>query len=585
MVSQVNFSLWRTNPAKFWKIASWLLPTVGFGLIWVATRIMGVLPKILGDELIYSINARHLPPGESSVPNYLFNLVFGMTNSCGYGFYTCGKSINLLFLVGFAVFIYLTARLVAEPKYALLVGFLALVGPVSAYASYFTPDMMFYFGASVVIYFALRIQTPSALGSWALIGAGLGIVTLIKPHALFLLPPFIAYLVFLAVKGGRAKLVYGLLSSLLLVASTFAVKLSIGFAIAGQSGLSVFGGSYDSSAAGALSGAVGDSKESVDESVLQISQSGVLGTIGWQIAFHFAVWIIFAGLPLIVITVKTLRSLLPGMQISVDTRISVFLFFALITLVTVSAVFVALSGSFGEALQNRVMTRYYDYLTPFLPLVLLAPVDTLKFSKKTSWTVLVVSVVILAVALPNLSTSVPALFTDSSLVAAALQSKIPMWLLAAISISVTFVWLKKTETGIRVWLYVFAPAMLLLYAISSYLNMTVPSSFVGPYTTAARYAHDNLTTEQLSKLMVIGNTPQNTKAAQLWIDEPRATGLYGPPGSEIDLNSYPEETEFFLLVGDFSINGDGILLHREDSWVLIQNSTAEEIAILQAEQK
>lgn len=234
MVSQVNFSMWRNNPAKFWKIAGWLVPTIGLGLIWVATRIWGVLPKILGDELIYSTNARHLALADSSVPNYLFNLVFGMTNTCGYGFYTCGKVINMLFLVGFAVFIYLAARLLVEPGMALFVDFLALVGPISAYASYFTPDMMFYFGASIVIYASLRTSDGTALGRWALIGLGLGLVTLIKPHALFMIPPILAYVIFLGIKAGKAAAGKSVLSALVFGAAVFATKFAIGFMFAGQ---------------------------------------------------------------------------------------------------------------------------------------------------------------------------------------------------------------------------------------------------------------------------------------------------------------------------------------------------------------
>ena len=73
-IAPVNWGLIKSNPAKFWQTLGWVVPVVGLGVIWVMTRIMEVLPKILGDELIYSTNARHTALAESSVPNYLFNL-------------------------------------------------------------------------------------------------------------------------------------------------------------------------------------------------------------------------------------------------------------------------------------------------------------------------------------------------------------------------------------------------------------------------------------------------------------------------------------------------------------------------------
>ncbi len=69
---------------------------------WVFSRVSMVNPAILGDEYLYSINARHAAPWDPSpagdFSNYLFNLVYSSTNICGDAFYTCGKILNLIFL-------------------------------------------------------------------------------------------------------------------------------------------------------------------------------------------------------------------------------------------------------------------------------------------------------------------------------------------------------------------------------------------------------------------------------------------------------------------------------------------------------
>ena len=154
----VNWGLIKNNPGKFWKTFGWVAPIVALGVIWVMTRIMTVLPKILGDEYVYSINARHTPLADSSVPNYFFNLLFGTTSAFGYGFYTAAKVYNLFFLLAFCAVVYFAARLIAKPGVSFAVAMLALVGPISAYASYFTPEMMFYFGC------ATHSGLPAVLG-------------------------------------------------------------------------------------------------------------------------------------------------------------------------------------------------------------------------------------------------------------------------------------------------------------------------------------------------------------------------------------------------------------------------------------
>ena len=576
----VNWGLIKTNPGKFWKTFSWVIPVVALGVIWVMTRIMTVLPKILGDELIYSNNARHTALADSSVPNYLFNILYSTTSNFGYGFYTAAKVYNLIFLVGFAAVVYFAARLIAKPGVSFAVAMIALVGPISAYASYFTPEMMFYFGCAIVIYFALRFHARTGFAKWALLGFGLGLVTLVKPHALFLTAPLLAYIVYLAFKGegnGWLKSIARVLSfGLALVATKFA----IGYAFAGEKGLSIFGGSYDSSAASALR-QVGKTDPSVmlDPSVAAISSAGPVGITAWQILFHVSYTLMFFAVPLILTGIQTVRAFRIKGEPSETTKVSFFLFVALIALVFVSAGFVAYSSAFGETLQNRVMIRYYEYLIPFLPLTLLPLGNHIpKLGKAAKWAILAGSVIWLIVALPNMSTVVPGLFTDSSMMASAIKSGIPLAVFAALGVGMLAYWLFKPETGSQVWLYGFAPLVVVVYAISCYTNMTVPSSTVGMYTNSSRFAHDNLTDEERQKMLVIGNNPQNVQAAQLWLDSPTATGQAVPEGSEINLNDLGEDIKFILVIGKVSVTGDGFMLKQSDNWALIKNATPEEVA-------
>ena len=584
----VNWGLIKNNPGKFWKTFGWVAPVVGLGLIWVMTRIMTVLPKILGDEYVYSINARHTPLADSSVPNYFFNLLFGTTSAFGYGFYTAAKVYNLFFLLAFCAVVYFAARLIAKPGVSFAVALLALVGPISAYASYFTPEMMFYFGCAVVIYFALRFRASTGFAKWALLGVGLGLVTLIKPHALFLAAPIFTYIVYLAFKDEGAKWLKAPLRAISFSVAMLVTKFAIGYAFAGEKGLSIFGGSYDASATAAVNSGGGVVGEVTDANVAAIAAGGVVGTTVWQTLFHLSFMLMFVGVPLVLTGIQTVRALRTKGEPSETTKVSFFLFVALIALVMVSAVFVAYSSGFGEALQNRVMVRYYEYLLPFLPLTLLPLGNHIpRLGNLAKALILVGATAWLAISLPYMTQYIPALFTDSSMMASAIKSGIPLAVFGAAGLGMIAYWLFKPETGAQAWLFGFAPLIILVYAISSYTNMTVPSSLVGMYTESSRYAHDNLSDEDKKNIMIIGTVHQTAMAAQLWLDEPTSQKLILEEGSAFDINTLPETVKYVIRVGNIPLAGDGIVVASSSNkiegtdlatWYLIKNSTAEEIA-------
>jgi phosphoglycerol transferase len=586
----VNWGLIKSNPGKFWQTFGWVAPVVGLGLIWVMTRIMTVLPKILGDEYIYSMNARHTPLADSSVPNYFFNIIFSSTSAFGYGFYTAAKVYNLGFLLAFSAVVYFAARLIAKPGVSFVVAMLALIGPISAYASYFTPEMMFYFGCALVIYFSLRFHARTGVGKWALLGVGLGLVTLVKPHALFLAAPIFAYIIYLALKGEGNRWLNAPVRALAFVAAMFATKFAIGYAFAGQKGLAIFGGSYDASATSAINSggrAIGDA--TTDPSVAAIASTGAVGTTVWQVLFHISFMIMFLSVPLILTGIQTIRAFKTKGEPSETTKVSFFLFVALIALVLVSAVFVAYSSAFGETLQNRVMIRYYEYLLPFLPLTLLPLGNHIpKLSNLAKWLILGGVTAWVFVALPNMTAYVPPLFTDSSLIASAIKSGIPLFIFALLGIAMLAYWLFKPEQGSQMFLYGFAPLVILIYAISSYANMTVPSSEIGMYTQSSRWAHDHLSAADKKDIMIIGTVKQTAQAAQLWLDEPTSQVKILPEGDTFDINTLPESVKYIIRVGAINLNGDGIVVQQSKAnlanggvpaWLVIKNSTAERIKL------
>lgn len=569
--SPVNWKLIKENPTKFWQTFAWVVPAFTVLFFLVAGRVWEVLPKIMGDELIYSRNARLTDLADISVPNYLFALLFESTNSCGYGFYYCAKGLNLVFLGILVVFVYLAARLVARPAASFWIAVLAMLGPISTYTSYFTPEMMFFAGAAALLYALFRLSSSSRWWAWILIGIGLGLLALVKPHALFLAPPFVVYASFLALKGEGKRVLKLAVNSIAIVAATLATKLGLGFAFAGERGLGLFGGSYDASAGGIISNGLQTNTEPDAPSANPIYNTGVLGSVGWQLAFHVAFLLIFLGLPLVLASIEAIKAMRAKAEPNQLQKISFLLVASLGALVLVAGVFVATSESFGEMLQARVMVRYYEYLLPFLPLVLIAVRDKIEHvGKGTRWVIAGGFALWLIIALPNMTTNVPALFTDSALIASSVKSGIPLWIYAIVSLIPALYWIKDHEKGEKVWVYVFAPLMVLVFAISTHLNFTVTSSVIGNYTQASRWAHKNLTEDQKDHLHIVGNALPNVQQAQFWVDNVNVTGEEIPENGDLNLDNVADGKDYVLAIGSLSLTGEGSIIHQEGRFALIK---------------
>ena len=567
----LNWKLIKENPKKFWQTFAWIVPAFTVLFFLVAGRVWEVLPKIMGDELIYSRNARLTELSDISVPNYLFALLFESTNGCGYGFYHCAKGLNLLFLGILVVFVYLAARLVARPAASFWIAVLAMLGPISTYTSYFTPEMMFFAGAAALLYALFRLSSRSPWWAWILIGVGLGLLALVKPHALFLAPPFVVYASFLALKGDGKRVLNLAVNSVAIVAATLATKLGLGFAFAGERGLGLFGGSYDASAGGIISNGLQTNTEPDAPSANPIYNTGVLGSVGWQLAFHVAFLLIFLGLPLILASIEAIKAMRSKDEPNQLQKISFLLVASLGALVLVAGVFVATSESFGEMLQARVMVRYYEYLLPFLPLVLIAVRDKIEHvGKGTRWVIAGGFALWLIIALPNMSTNVPALFTDSALIASSVKSGIPLWIYAIVSLIPALYWIKDHEKGEKVWVYAFAPLMVLVFAISTHLNFTVVSSVIGNYTQASRWAHDNLTEEQKDHLHIVGNALPNVQQAQFWVDNINVTGEEIPENGELNLDNVADGKDYVLAIGSLSLSGQGSIVYQQGNFAFIK---------------
>jgi len=153
-------------------------------------------PSVLGDEYYYSILSRYF--GNSAAlfahnrylpdcPNELYLWLFGIMRLFRGSFYQAAKTFNSVIFAAAIFPLYATARLFLRRGPALLVSTLIVVAPIESYTAYFMPEPCYFLGFWLFTYFFISNLPRRAFkaGLWG--GLLLGLLVLIKPHALAIL--------------------------------------------------------------------------------------------------------------------------------------------------------------------------------------------------------------------------------------------------------------------------------------------------------------------------------------------------------------------------------------------------------------
>ena len=329
-----------------------------------------VNPAILGDEYLYSMNARKVgpwdPPVAGDFSNYLFNFVYQGTNLCGDAFYACGKIFNIVFFLAFIFTIFILALrfLPFWAAYAFMIA--AALSPLSVYTSMFLPESMYFFFIGLVLVAVLRAMRAFTWQNWALAGAAIGVASLVKPHAWLS-----------AIAVGITLLVVGLfnkeigfkktfVAGLGLVTGAALARVAVGLVVAGPKALGFFGQYFGVSTIETLIAGTG-TEEIADGSLPLSPVDGVVALFGPQLNIH--VLTISALMALAV--VGLISGLIEVFREKRLTPASGFALFGFIWLVSMSIEIVMFTGwvtGSGDDHTTRVLIRYYDFLFVIVPL-------------------------------------------------------------------------------------------------------------------------------------------------------------------------------------------------------------------------
>lgn len=559
--------------AYFWLIVPFIAALISLGRVWP------VLPAVMQDEYVYSMQARFTPFAEQLYPNYLFSWLYSGTSACGADFYSCGKGLNVLFFFATLAFIFLIARRLLGITWGAMIAAVAAFSPVHVYVSYFMPEAMYFAFITATIYVALIAGAKHKLAWWLATGALLGLSALVKPHAIFTVPAFLLFALLIALRSEGGGLGKGLVAALGKLVAFAVVKFGGGFAFAGVSGLSLFGSSYESSLNQFVSENAQGTADVVAQTVSTVSGSTLLADEASGPGFfevflphslaHLALLLTIAGIPLLLSVSVIKDAVIKKQQVSASSQFLLLTGLLSISFAAVVGAFEGVVTSLGDDHSARIITRYYEFL---FPLLLISAAVFAKFVEPKIRVRLIQSGIVIAalifgwVYLSGINQS----FADSILLSGYLSSPAVIPIVCVVGIIVALVWVFSSGFGSKLIVYVATPLVLLIAGFTSQGHLlTQVGTNEAYFDIAGQKAKPLLTDVAGDKISIVGPVRYQNFTTKFWIDKPGIKDVSLPDGEAIDVAALPD-VDYVVLIGNAKLTGAAENLEQGEGYAIVK---------------
>ena len=505
-------------------------------------RNTGLYPVVMSDEYWSSTCSRLLPMTDcANRPIYLYLLIYRFTNWFGDGFLVAGRVLNVLFFLASTPFIYWTARRVCSQRVASFVTVLILLGPINSYTAYFMPETLYFFTFWVFAWFMLSLDRASPWWKWCVGGVIWGLLALIKPHAVLVFPALTVYTVYLNLNNRLRGWVGAIGRVSLLISSFFAVKMLVGYACAGSSGLTLLGSEY-----GSIAGST-----ALDVShYIQLFKWGIN-----NIAVHGLVVCLLFGLPV----AGSVACLLFPENTGADSfrvrKMSFFAWMILLNLIVVTGLFTAsVVGQGPYETATRLHMRYYNFSLPLLLIITasqLSPELRVKNRRLRALTAIPVCVAMLYAGFAHMAPDAIS-FIDNPDLRGFRANPLLFYVLTGLSVLSLVVWVYASRLGVKFFIYLFLP--LAVATSSFYVNRELRERLEPDiFDKAGVFVKQYLSDQEISRVLVAGSEPSGLFRTLFHLDNAKADLLMLEKGAPFSMSCLAADKDFVLLVGNHPV--------------------------------
>ena len=525
---------------------SWSL-ALPFALACVAwflyQRNFGLHPTVFADEWYYSKMARLTALPDAIVPSYLYLWIFGFTKACGDGYLECARVGNLVFFMAAAPFIYLITRRFASGLVAFSVALLSALAPLNVYTAYFMPEATYYFGFCVLSWVALtRTGWHPMLQALAL-GAVLGVMSLVKVHALFLLPALCPFLVYASWQRGGPWLVRGLVVAAAAAVFTVVIKFGLGWLVAGEAGLSLLGPFYQ--------GAVNASGNS---SKFRLVAPAFINGRG-----HLMALALLYGVPLAILLhelcTRALRARAKGAAADPRNLLHVYAFLTLGAAAGVTVLYTATLDAPGSKEILRLHLRYYSFVFPLLCIVAAAAITPRRHEETPAlalpwlrWVLALLLGAILVFSLFRLHGYALNIVDGPDIGGIDLVGPSGK-ILIGLQLVLLLAWAARLRAAPLLFVFVALPASLVASHDGAGRNLAAHRP-PGHADTVGKFMHDTVAPADRGQVVVAGKDMTQIMRVQFYLDHPDSVPLMIETPGPIADYLVPINKKWMVLLGD-----------------------------------
>jgi phosphoglycerol transferase len=519
----------------------WLVLAVASAIsYWILTvRLVKVSVSVLIDEYSYVLDAHYREFSETRYPNHLFQLVFSATKTCGEDFYGCARGFNAIFVVGSAIVLYFFAKYVSGKKYLGAAAALAgLLGSLGTYTAYFMPEAIFNFFMLLFFYGLIRYGNSRHILVWIGLGVSLGVASLAKPHAFFVVPALIIFIFLWSRAANSNFLLIFAIRVTVFLSSLVGSKYLLGYLIAGEKGLSIFG----------LYGTVESATGLAATTLVQNSGLDVIGTSWGQTMMMTMV----LGVSLPVAILGLLSSFSKDQMIFEANRVRALVGISLLNMMAVTALFEAWMGLF-----IWMHTRYYSYLIPLLVIALIEAYrqSQVRVNRKLKIGVVGIYLVLAAVALVTAGIPYGANWIDAPDFRTHIDNPVLSSVFIVLSIGLAIAWIWETK---KVMALAIAITVASFIFSGSYISTFLKNSFGNDssFDHLGRVLSDYLPQEELDRTVLVGDNNTTMERALFSARTGSATAVLAP-ATGFDIAELDPTVMWVVKVGEPVVTGLG----------------------------
>lgn len=537
-----------------------LLAAIFVGLL---IRNAGLYPAIFADEWYYSSFSRLLPFKDIPVPSYLYYTVFRATNYCGDGFLECARALNYLFLIGTAPFIYLIAKRFSSRGLAAAVAIAAILGPINVYSTFFMPETMYFFAFWLFSWTVLRFYDQPAAPAALLCAATLALTSMIKIHALFLLPAFCLFLpwaVYARHDEGQGRAWIGRALALLALAllSAALLRAAVGYLYAGVAGINPLGTLYGAQAANSHAA----------HPSLWLLISVALGNLKG----HLMGCAILFGMPVAAVVLHAADRAARARARPGSGALLLYTALMFAALLGITALFSALvAGNGGDESAARLHMRYYDFVLPLWLIIAAsyAQAEPCASSRRKKLLIAVPLAAFMVYARLRLMSDFSPNFFDSPELSGMMGNKHRFSALTGLSVLALALWVRDSGRGARLFLFCVVPLMTL--ASASVVNQSLrPLTKSDVYIRAGQFVHQYMRQAERDRLTIVGAEWAGVFKTKFFADNTNADMLVLASGAPVDVQALKQGKNWLLVIGEHAVPGHAIVHLSKREFSLLQ---------------